>query len=95
MRITPELLGKHGYTESCEGCKFKRAGLKEHRGHSEMCRRRLQKAMEDDDEDREKVKREDERSMMWHEEQDARVREEEPDIQVIRIQEEQGHGENL
>ncbi len=39
LRITPKELQKYGYTDKCEGCKFKKLGWKEHRPHSEACRR--------------------------------------------------------
>ena len=45
MRINAELLKQHGYTPGCEGCRFRRAGLGESRGHSEECRSRIEAAM--------------------------------------------------
>ena len=52
MRINNALLAKYGYTEGCEGCRFKSAGLNETRGHSEVCRRRIWEAMDLDEEGR-------------------------------------------
>ena len=37
MRITDEILKKYGYTEGCDGCRFKRTGLGDHRAHTERC----------------------------------------------------------
>ena len=52
FRITQAILTKYGYTEDCEGCRFKRAGLTEARSHSETCRQRLIGAMNEDVKDR-------------------------------------------
>ena len=49
MNITSKLLEKYGFTEGCEGCRFKRANLGEIRKHSEACRARLMEAMDGDD----------------------------------------------
>jgi len=65
LRITAKDLQKYGYTDKCEGCKFKKLGWKEHRPHSEVCRRRLREAMEGDAEGKDKVRREDERAAEW------------------------------
>ena len=46
MRITLAILTKYGYTEGCEGCRFKRAGLSDGRNHSARCRARIMKAMD-------------------------------------------------
>ena len=45
MRITATMLAQHGYTEGCEGCRFRRAGMGESRGHTEACRSRIEAAM--------------------------------------------------
>ena len=45
MRITEAILKQHGYTDGCEGCRFRRAGLSETRGHTEACRTRIEAAM--------------------------------------------------
>ena len=42
MPITKRILEKYGYTEHCEGCRHKRAGLAEARNHSEECRERIE-----------------------------------------------------
>ena len=46
MRITPAILAKYWYTEGCEGCRFKRAGLSDGRNHSARCRARIMEAMD-------------------------------------------------
>ena len=40
MRITPNMLERHGYTEGCEACRYKRAGINNSKGHSEECRKK-------------------------------------------------------
>ena len=45
MRSTDAMLEEHGYSENCEGCRFKQAGLKESRAHTEACRRRIEEAV--------------------------------------------------
>ena len=55
MMITGKLLEKYGYTEGCEGCKCKRSGMTDVRSdHTEACRARIEAAMEDEDEGKEK-----------------------------------------
>ena len=49
FRITIPMLNKHGYTEGCEGCRFKQAGLDATRAHSEACRKRLAEALGTED----------------------------------------------
>ena len=39
FRITIPMLNKYGYTEGCEGCRFKQAGLDNGRVHAEACRK--------------------------------------------------------
>ena len=55
MRISPAILRKYGFTTGCEGCRYKRAGFKESRGHNEECRNRLYQRMSEDPEDKEKL----------------------------------------
>ena len=50
MKITARMLAKYGFTEGCEGCRYKQAGLDESRNHSEACRTRIEEAMEEDEE---------------------------------------------
>ena len=38
MMITEELLEKYGYTDGCEGCRRRRAGIGERANHFEACR---------------------------------------------------------
>ncbi len=42
VKITEAMLRKYGYTEGCQGCSFRRAGLSEQRAHSEACRTRIE-----------------------------------------------------
>ena len=52
MRITAAILEQYGFTEDCEGCRYRRAGLWESRPHSETCRSRIEQAMNQNDEGR-------------------------------------------
>ena len=47
-RITHKTLEKYGYTEGCDGCTHKRAGLGETKNHSEACRARIDERRRDD-----------------------------------------------
>ena len=58
FRITTPMLERYGFTEGCQGCRFKQAGLKDGRGHSETCRTRLMEAMKEDEEGRKVLDRE-------------------------------------
>ena len=51
MRIMPYKLGKYGFTEGCEGCRHKQAGLQGARDHSETCRVRIMEAVRQDTSD--------------------------------------------
>ena len=65
MKITAEMLRKHGYTEGCEGCKFKETGVKVGaRTHSERCRKRIMEAISQEEEGFERIRRDQER-MDW------------------------------
>ena len=57
MRITGVKLQKYGYTEG----RYKRAGMREARPHTEVCRRRIEEAMMGDETDRRKKEEDDER----------------------------------
>ena len=61
MRITQEHLEEYGYTEGCDGCRFKRAGLSGGRAHSERCRKRIMAELEKTDVGRKAREREDQR----------------------------------
>ena len=61
MRITMDILTKYGFSEDCEGCRFKRAGLNERRGHTDKCRERLYGEMQNDDEDKLRIQTEEDR----------------------------------
>ena len=52
MKLTGAMLEKYGYTEGCEGCRYKRAGLGEARPHTEECRARISTAMDADEDGR-------------------------------------------
>ena len=55
LRITKKDLDKYGYTEGCEGCRFKQAGIRDHRAHSEACRRRIADEIRKDDQEKNRV----------------------------------------
>ena len=59
MKITARMLEKYGYSDGCDGCRYRRAGLGESRNHTEECRKRIEAEM-DRDEDGRKRKEEDE-----------------------------------
>ena len=61
MRITQDMLNKYGYTEGCDGCRYKRAGFREHREHNPECRARIDKAMHEDEVDKDKWEKNEER----------------------------------
>ena len=61
MRITGVMLQKYGYTKGCDGCRYKRAGMREARPQTKVCRRRIGEAMVGDETDRRKKEEEDER----------------------------------
>ncbi len=50
MKISKRILDKYGYTEGCERCTHKRAGLQEQRPHTEASRDRIWEEMEKDEE---------------------------------------------
>ena len=54
MQISKKMLEKYVYTEDCEGCSRQRAGIDNHRKHSEVCRKRIMEALEGDEEGRRK-----------------------------------------
>ena len=61
MRITPIILLQYGYTEGCEGCRYKKAGFSDGRNHSERCMARIFEAMEKTVEGRRAFERDGER----------------------------------
>ena len=61
MKITNRMLEKYGYSQGCEGCRYKQAGLGETRNHSEVCRARILEAMDNDEDGRRKKEEEEER----------------------------------
>ena len=89
--IMQKHLNKYGYQDNCEGCKFKRAGLKEQRPHSEECRERIWQAMAGDAEGQEWRRKEDERvtrKLAGDEEAPGEEQEEEKDTDVTMQNEE-------
>ena len=64
MRITADMMTRHGYTEGCEGCRHKKSGLQGARGHSERCRKRIMEAISQEEEGFERIRRDQER-MDW------------------------------
>ena len=58
MRLTDNLFEKYGYTANCEGCRCKLTGMGDRKPHTEECRKRVEEAMEGDEEGRE-MKRQD------------------------------------
>lgn len=69
LKITQKMLERYGYSEGCEGCRYKETGLREQRPHSEACRRRVEAAMEDDEEDKDKKDKRKQRLDTWLAEQ--------------------------
>ena len=61
MRITGAMLDQYGYTDNCEGCRLKRAGLEEQRPHTQTCRTRIYEELDKDDIGRDMKKRSDDR----------------------------------
>ena len=47
MKITESMLQKYGYTEGCEGCRAKAAGMTQ-KPHGEACRKRIEQALDGD-----------------------------------------------
>ena len=47
MKITEIMLQKYGYTEGCEGCRAKAAGMTQ-KPHGEACRKRIEQALDGD-----------------------------------------------
>ena len=61
MKLTGRILEKYGYSENCEGCRFKRAGLSESRNHTDECRKRIEGAMAQDEHDAQHIAEQEER----------------------------------
>jgi len=64
MAINTSIMKKYGYTDGCEGCRFHRAGMQDpnaRKPHSEKCRTRMREEMMKDEEDKEKIDKDDER----------------------------------
>ena len=61
MMITGTMLEKYGYTDGCEGCRRRHAGVGERATHNEECRNSLWEKMEETEEGRRRKEREEER----------------------------------
>ena len=75
------MLNKYGYTEGCEGCRFKQAGLDNGRAHSVACRKRLVEALKGDPKAAKALEREDERLAIRVAEEDTEAGNAEEDIE--------------
>ena len=87
MKITSCMLEQFGYTEGCDGCRYKQAGFEESRNHSEQCRTRIEDAMTATEEGRRAKQRQDERinhALAQHLEQADRQRAEGDDV-VLQV----------
>ena len=47
MKINEQDYEEHGFTEGCEGCRVRKAGLQEYRPHTEGCRKRMGEALKE------------------------------------------------
>ena len=56
-RLMPQDLKKYGYTVGCQGCESVELGHEQRRNHSEVCRRRIEEAMEASEADRDRLQR--------------------------------------
>ena len=63
--ITKEHIVKFGYTATCIKCRGMREGFKVNRAHSSICRDRILKALEGDDEYKETLEKNDEKKR-WY-----------------------------
>ena len=59
FKITRQVLQKYGYSDHCVGCDEALHGKK--RGHTSMCRKRLEEAMKADEVDQQRIRRRNER----------------------------------
>ena len=59
FKITRQVLQKYGYSDHCVGCDAALYGKK--RGHTTMCRKRLEEAMKTDEVDQQRIRRRNER----------------------------------
>ena len=60
-RITPKDISEHGYTVGCQGCEAIQLGHAQRRNHSEVCRKRLEEAMEKSEVGKDRLQRTKER----------------------------------
>ena len=65
MYIKAWMLEKYGYTEGCKGCDHKRAGQDAQRPHNQVCRSRMEVAVEQDARGRAAKARTDHRFQQW------------------------------
>ena len=67
-RLLKKDFAAHGYTEGCPECRHMNTGLGHRgRGHSETCRRRMEVALGQEEEGKERLERGDERINKWME----------------------------
>ena len=59
--ITHKEIENSGATPGCVGCEAKARGESTRRGHSDKCRRRIEEAMRNDEQDKKKIDKADER----------------------------------
>ena len=59
------MLQEFGYTDDCPACRAKRAGLSNHKLHTEVCRKRIEEALAKDEKGKQTIERADERWMHW------------------------------
>ena len=86
-------LEAYGYTEGCEGCRYQRAGLKEHRKHNEECRDRIERALQEDGAEQDAMDRRRERETQWLAEEGERMIQNDVEMMgedVVGVQEQNG-----
>eukprot|EP00973_Karenia_brevis_P056392 7844267-Karenia_brevis.AAC.1 len=75
--------------EGCEGCRIQKAGLTVVRNHSEQCRRRVAKAMEQTEAGQRKIREEQERMQVNEDKPEAEEGAEEEAVEAEQDQEEE------
>ena len=89
------MLLQYGYTEGCEGCRYKKAGFADGRNHSERCRARILEAMGETEVGRRALERDDERLNERMESAHNKTMEESINVDLANVPEEQDAGEDL
>ena len=80
MKITAAMVEKYGYTDGCDACRNKRAGVQSSKGHNEVCRERIRKAMAEDEDGGKRLRQEEERTNRWLAEQLEKADKENKDV---------------